>query len=394
MDLEKLLEKIEAYNPTADLELIRRAYFFAAKAHAGQFRVSGDPYIEHPLGIAFILAELELDVTTIVGGLLHDVVEDTAVTLKELEEGFGKELAAIVDGVTKLSRIEFKSKEEQQVENLRKMFVAMAEDIRVILIKLADRLHNMRTLGFLPQDRQMETAEETLEVFAPLAHRLGMFRMKAELEDTALRFLEPQQYQELIVKVAKRQEEREDYLQSAIDHLREKLREVEIECEIQGRAKHFYSIYKKMLEQEKDFSEIYDLIAIRVLVNNVKDCYGALGIIHTLWKPVPGRFKDYIAMPKVNMYQSLHTTVIGPGGDPLEIQIRTYEMHRTAEYGIAAHWRYKEGTTDKEFDEKLFWLRQLLEWQSDLKDAREFMETLKIDLFTDEVFVFTPKGDV
>ncbi len=394
MDLEKLLEKIEAYNPTADLELIRRAYFFAAKAHAGQFRVSGDPYIEHPLGIAFILAELELDVTTIVGGLLHDVVEDTDVTLEELEGDFGKELAAIVDGVTKLSRIEFKSKEEQQVENLRKMFVAMAEDIRVILIKLADRLHNMRTLGFLPQDRQMETAEETLEVFAPLAHRLGMFRMKAELEDTALRFLEPQQYQELIVKVAKRQEEREDYLQSAIDHLREKLREVEIECEIQGRAKHFYSIYKKMLEQEKDFSEIYDLIAIRVLVNNVKDCYGALGIIHTLWKPVPGRFKDYIAMPKVNMYQSLHTTVIGPGGDPLEIQIRTYEMHRTAEYGIAAHWRYKEGTTDKEFDEKLFWLRQLLEWQSDLKDAREFMETLKIDLFTDEVFVFTPKGDV
>mgnify|MGYP001050333520 CR=1 FL=1 len=394
MDLETLLEKIKSYNSAADLELIRRAYFFAAEAHAGQLRVSGDPYIEHPLWIAFILAELELDVTTIVGGLLHDVVEDTEVTLEELEENFGKELAAIVDGVTKLSRIEFKSKEEQQVENLRKMFVATAEDIRVILIKLADRLHNMRTLGFLPQERQIEIAEETLEVFAPLAHRLGMFRMKAELEDIALRFLEPQQYRELASKVAKRAEEREDYLQSVIQLLREKLQEVEIECEIQGRAKHFYSIYKKMMEQEKDFSEIYDLIAIRVLVDNVKDCYGALGIIHTLWKPVPGRFKDYIAMPKVNMYQSLHTTVIGPGGDPLEIQIRTYEMHRTAEYGIAAHWRYKEGTSDKEFDEKLFWLRQLLEWQSDLRDAREFMETLKIDLFTDEVFVFTPKGDV
>lgn len=394
MNLETLLNKIESYNPTADLALIRKAYSFAERAHAGQFRDSGDPYIEHPLGIALILADLELDVTTIAGGLLHDVVEDTQVTLEDIEEQFGKEIATIVDGVTKLSRIEYKSKEEQQAENLRKMFFAMAEDIRVILIKLADRLHNMRTLRYLSGDRQRAISRETLDIFAPLAHRLGMSRIKAELEDIAFRYLEPDKYYELVDKVAKKRAEREEYIKSVIAHLKEKLAEVGIESEIQGRAKHLYSIYKKMVEQGKDFSEIYDLMAIRVIVTTVKDCYGSLGIIHTMWKPIPGRFKDYIAMPKINMYQSLHTTVIGPGGEPLEIQIRTWEMHRTSEYGIAAHWRYKEGGTDKEFDEKLFWLRQLLEWQSDLRDAREFMETLKIDLFTDEVFVFTPKGDV
>ncbi|MDK2882336.1 MAG: diphosphokinase / guanosine-3,5-bis(diphosphate) 3-diphosphatase [Bacillota bacterium] len=395
MDLENLLAKLETYNPNADRSLVVRAYSFAEKAHAGQFRISGDPYIQHPLGVAMILAELELDIITIAASLLHDVVEDTPFTLQDIEREFGKEIADLVDGVTKLSRIEYKSKEEQQVENLRKMFFAMAKDIRVILIKLADRLHNMRTLKFLPVKKQKEIAHETLEVYAPLAHRLGIFRIKWELEDTAFRYLEPEKYYELVEKVAKKRQERETYINEVIATLKEKLAEVDIKAEIQGRPKHFYSIYQKMTEQNKDFSEIYDLTAVRVIVDTIKDCYGVLGVVHTLWKPIPGRFKDYIAMPKINMYQSLHTTVIGPNGEPLEIQIRTWEMHRTAEYGIAAHWRYKEGTrTTDEFDQKLFWLRQLLEWQHDLKDAREFMETLKIDLFSDEVFVFTPKGDV
>jgi GTP pyrophosphokinase len=395
VDLENLLAKLETYNPNADRSLVVRAYAFAEKAHAGQFRISGDPYIQHPLGVALILAELELDIITIAASLLHDVVEDTHFTLQDIEREFGKEIADLVDGVTKLSRIEYKSKEEQQVENLRKMFFAMAKDIRVILIKLADRLHNMRTLKFLPVKKQKEIAHETLEVYAPLAHRLGIFRIKWELEDTAFRYLEPEKYYELVEKVAKKRQERETYINEVIATLKEKLAEVDIKAEIQGRPKHFYSIYHKMTTQNKDFSEIYDLTAVRVIVNTIKDCYGVLGVVHTLWKPIPGRFKDYIAMPKINMYQSLHTTVIGPNGEPLEIQIRTWEMHRTAEYGIAAHWRYKEGTrTSDEFDQKLFWLRQLLEWQHDLKDAREFMETLKIDLFSDEVFVFTPKGDV
>lgn len=395
MKLEELCEKVKSYNPSADLALVAKAYDFAAIAHAGQFRISGDPYIQHPLGVAHILTELELDAITIAASLLHDVVEDTKITLQDIQEEFNKEIALLVDGVTKLSRIEYKSKEEQQVENLRKMFFAMAKDIRVILIKLADRLHNLRTLKYLPVRKQKKIAQETLDVYAPLAHRLGIFRIKWELEDTAFRYLEPEKYYDLVEKVAKKRPERESYINQVIGILEPKLEEVGIQAEIQGRPKHLYSIYQKMAQQNIDFREIYDLTAIRVIVDTIKDCYGVLGVVHTLWKPVPGRFKDYIAMPKINMYQSLHTTVIGPQGEPLEIQIRTWEMHRTAEYGIAAHWRYKEGSKDSdEFDKKLLWLRQLLEWQHDLRDAREFMETLKIDLFADEVFVFTPRGDV
>lgn len=395
MAVNTLAKKIQLYNPQGDLSIVQRAYEFARKAHRGQHRISGELFIFHPLEVAKILADLELDVITICAGLLHDVVEDTNYTIKDIEDNFGYEVALLVDGVTKLGRLEYKSKEEQQAENLRKMFLAMAEDIRVILIKLADRLHNMRTLKHLPQEKRKEKARETLEIFAPLAHRLGISKIQWELEDLALRYLEPQVYKELVELVSKKKEEREKEINLAIDVLRSKLEELGFNFEIQGRSKHFYSIYKKMKEQNKTFDQIYDLTAIRIIVNTIKDCYGVLGIVHTLWKPIPGRFKDYIAMPKPNMYQSLHTTVIGPKGEPLEIQIRTWEMHKTAEYGIAAHWKYKEGIKEvKDFEKKLSWLRELLEWQRDLKDAKEFMETIKIDLFTDEVFVFTPKGDV
>ncbi|MDI3540792.1 MAG: diphosphokinase / guanosine-3,5-bis(diphosphate) 3-diphosphatase [Thermosediminibacterales bacterium] len=395
MAVNTLAKKIQLYNPQGDLSIVQRAYEFARKAHRGQHRISGELFIFHPLEVAKILADLELDVITICAGLLHDVVEDTNYTIKDIEDNFGYEVALLVDGVTKLGRLEYKSKEEQQAENLRKMFLAMAEDIRVILIKLADRLHNMRTLKHLPQEKRKEKARETLEIFAPLAHRLGISKIQWELEDLALRYLEPQVYKELVELVSKKKEEREKEINLAIDALRSKLEELGFNFEIQGRSKHFYSIYKKMKEQNKTFDQIYDLTAIRIIVNTIKDCYGVLGIVHTLWKPIPGRFKDYIAMPKPNMYQSLHTTVIGPKGEPLEIQIRTWEMHKTAEYGIAAHWKYKEGIKEvKDFEKKLSWLRELLEWQRDLKDAKEFMETIKIDLFTDEVFVFTPKGDV
>jgi GTP pyrophosphokinase len=390
-----LVRKVMTYNPKADLVLLRRAYDFAAEAHGGQRRFSGEPFIVHPLGVAEILAELELDLETLVAGLLHDVVEDTAFKLSQIQEQFGQEVALLVDGVTKLSRIEYKSKEEQQVENLRKMFLAMAEDVRVILIKLADRLHNLRTLKYHPAPKQVEIARETLEIFAPLAHRLGIYRIKWELEDIAFQFKAPQQYAELEEKIAKTRNKREEYICSAVAILREKLSTMGIEADIQGRPKHLYSIYEKMVKQQKEFEEIYDVMAVRVLVETVRDCYASLGIVHTMWTPIPGRFRDFVAMPKSNMYQSLHTTVVGPQGEPLEVQIRTRDMHRTAEYGIAAHWRYKEGGRgDWEFDKKLAWLRQLLEWQHDLRDAREFMESLKIDLFADIVFVFSPKGDV
>ncbi len=393
--LGKLIKRIQQYNANPRVDFIKEAYEFAEHAHAGQFRNSGEPYISHPLAVAIILAGLELDLITVGAGLLHDVVEDTKITQEELEAKFGQEIALLVDGVTKLSRIEYRSKEEQQAENLRKMFLAMAKDIRVILIKLADRLHNMRTLKHQSANKQKEIAQETLEIFAPLANRLGIFHIKWELEDLCLRYLEPETYYELVDRISTKRVEREAYINKVIGILKEKLSEVHLSGEIMGRPKHFYSIYKKMVDQQKDLSEIYDLIAVRVIVDNVKDCYGALGIVHTLWKPIPGRFKDYIAMPKQNMYQSLHTTVIGPSGEPFEIQIRTREMHRTAEYGIAAHWKYKEAVKgNMETDQKLAWLRQLLEWQNELKDAREFMENLKIDLFDDSVFVFTPKGDV
>lgn len=394
--IDDIVKQIQSYQPDAPVELVKKAYNLAAEAHNGQFRVSGENYITHPLGVAKILSDLQIDATTISASLLHDVVEDTKVTLEDIEKQFSKEIAMLVDGVTKLNRMEYKSKEEQQLENYRKMFLAMAKDIRVVLIKLADRMHNMRTLKYMSAHKQREIAQETLEIFAPLAHRLGIFSIKWELEDLAFRYLEPDQYYQLVEKVKQKRQEREAMVSESIITLSERLKTVGIRADIQGRPKHFYSIFKKMQKDKKDLSEIYDLSAVRVLVDTIKDCYGALGIVHTLWKPLPGRFKDYIAMPKSNMYQSLHTTVIGMEGQPLEIQIRTIEMHRTSEYGIAAHWRYKEGTkgADRDFDQKLSWLRQLLEWQQELRDPREFMEALKLDVFADEVFVFTPKGDV
>ncbi|MDK2888368.1 MAG: diphosphokinase / guanosine-3,5-bis(diphosphate) 3-diphosphatase [Thermoanaerobacter sp.] len=393
--LQGLVHRVILYHPEADVSLLSRAYRFAEEAHRNQKRFSGEPFITHPVAVANILANLQMDLQTLVAGLLHDVVEDTGVTLEEIKATFGDEVALLVDGVTKLNRLEYRSKEEHQAESLRKMFLAMAQDIRVILIKLADRLHNLRTLKYHNETKQKEIARETLEIYAPLAHRLGIYHLKWELEDLSFRYLEPEKYYELAERVSRTRRKREEYIQAAIQILRRKLAETGIFADIQGRPKHLYSIYNKMTKQNKDLSEIYDVMAVRVVVDSIRDCYAVLGTVHTLWKPIPGRFKDYIAMPKSNMYQSLHTTVIGPQGEPLEIQIRTWEMHRTAEYGIAAHWRYKEGgKTDRDLDQKLAWLRQILEWQRELRDAREFMESLKIDLFSDSVFVFTPKGDV
>ncbi len=397
MNLEELKQQIKSYYPVEpDWELLEKAYNFALAAHVGQKRFSGELYITHPLGVGKILADLELDLETIAAGLLHDVVEDTSVTLRQIRENFGDEIAMMVDGVTKLSKLEYKSREEHQAENLRKMFIAMARDIRVLLIKLADRTHNMRTLKYLTSLKQQAISQETLEIYAPLAHRLGIYKIKWELEDLAFRYLERDRYYALVDKLAKKRQEREDFITQIIDSLRDKLAEVGIEAHISGRPKHLYSISQKMKEQNKEFHEIYDLTAVRIITESLKDCYGALGIVHTMWKPIPGRFKDYIAMPKPNMYQSLHTTVMVGKNELLEVQIRTWEMHKTAEYGIAAHWRYKEKDKkqDEEFDRKLAWLRQILEFQQDSKDAHEFMENVKIDLFTDEVFVFTPKGDV
>jgi len=393
--IEQIERKVAEYNPSADLTVLRRAYEFAAASHEGQMRNSGEPFIAHPLAAAGILADMHLDEPTVVAGLLHDTVEDSSATVAQVRAEFGEEVAALVDGVTKLGKIKFDSRDEAQSQNLRKMLIAMAKDIRVILIKLADRLHNMRTIEFLPADRARVKAIETMEIYAPLAHRLGISQVKWELEDLAFKVLEPAQYHRIQRLVADSRMAREAYLKQVIDELTTDLGAIGIKAEISGRPKHFYSIYQKMSQKGKDFNEIYDLIALRIIVDSVKDCYGALGTVHSMWKPVPGRFKDYVAMPKFNMYQSLHTTVIGPAGRPLELQIRTEEMHRTAEYGIAAHWRYKEGGHgDETFDERLAWLRQMLEWQTELKDPREFMEALKIDLFEDEVFVFTPKGDV
>lgn len=395
LTMEQLEKRVSAYNPSADIALLRRAYEFAAAAHEGQMRDSGEPFITHPVEVCGILAELHLDMETLVAGLLHDTVEDSKVTVPQVKAAFGEEVAALVDGVTKLGKIKFDSRDEAQSQNLRKMLIAMAKDIRVILIKLADRLHNMRTIEYLSPERQRDKAIETMDIYAPLAHRLGISQVKWELEDLCMKVLEPVKYQQIQRLVSDSRAAREAYLKQVIDQLTHELGEVGIHAEISGRPKHFYSIYQKMSQKDKDFNEIYDLIALRIIVASVKDCYGALGTVHSMWKPVPGRFKDYVAMPKFNMYQSLHTTVIGPAGRPLELQIRTEEMHRTAEYGIAAHWRYKEGgRSDESFDERLAWLRQMLEWQTELKDPREFMEALKIDLFEDEVFVFTPKGDV
>src|SRR5438093_4252094 len=393
--LETLIEAIPKYQPGADLGVLARAYKFSAASHQGQQRASGEPYLSHPLEVANLLVDFKMDVTTVTAGLLHDVLEDTAATKADLEREFGGEIAELVDGVTKIGKLAFSSREERQAENFGKMLVAMARDVRVLMIKLADRLHNMRTLDYLPADRSRKITQETLDIYAPLAHRLGMAKVKAELEDHALRSLNPGDYLDLQKRVAKRRLEREADINQLIAILQRKLSEVGIESQIRGRPKHFYSIWKKMHDQGREFDEIYDLTAVRVITMSVRDCYGALGVIHSLWKPVPGRFKDFIAMPKVNMYQSLHTTVIGPKGDPVEIQIRTREMHRIAEEGIAAHWLYKEKKSGKDkLDESLVWLRQLIETQQDTKDPREFMDTVRVDLFPDEVYVFTPKGDV
>ncbi|WP_265442935.1 RelA/SpoT family protein [Acetivibrio straminisolvens] len=390
----RLIKRIKKYNPNCDFVLIEKAHNLSLEAHNGQQRESGDPFIVHPMEVANILADLELDCTAIVAGILHDIVEDTSYTFEQIKENFGDEVASLVDGVTKLGKIPYTTKEELQAENLRKMFLAMAKDIRVILIKLADRLHNMRTLKYIPEEKQVEKAKETLEIYAPLAHRLGISKIKWELEDLSLRYLDPKGYYGLVNKIAKKRREREAYISEIVKTIHEKTAEIGIEAEIEGRPKHFYSIYRKMVQQNKTLEQIYDLFAVRVIVSTVKDCYAVLGLVHEIYKPMPGRFKDYIAMPKPNMYQSLHTTLIGHEGIPFEVQIRTWDMHRVAEVGIAAHWKYKEGRSADEYDKKLAWLRQLLEWQKEMRDAREFMETLKIDLFTDEVFVFTPRGDV
>ena len=398
---QELIKSVKKYHPSTDISMIEKAYKVASEAHKDQKRKSGEPYIIHPLCVAIILADLELDKETIVAGLLHDAVEDTWMTYEEVEKEFGSEVALLVDGVTKLGQLSYsKDKVEVQAENLRKMFLAMAKDIRVILIKLADRLHNMRTLQYMRPEKQQEKARETMDIYAPIAMRLGISKIKVELDDLSLKYLKPDVYYDLVEKVALRKSAREAFVNSIVKQVKQHMEDANIKAQVDGRVKHFFSIYKKMVNQDKTIDQIYDLFAVRIIVDTVKDCYAALGVIHEMYKPIPGRFKDYIAMPKANMYQSLHTTLIGPNGQPFEIQIRTFEMHKTAEYGIAAHWKYKE-TSDgkkpgKSEEEKLNWLRQILEWQRDMSDNREFMSLLKndLDLFADSVYCFTPQGDV
>lgn len=394
--LENIINKVKKYNPDVDYQLIEKSFKLADKKHDGQFRKSGDPFIFHPLGVADIVTDMKLDTISIVCSILHDIIEDTDVELSHVKKEFGKSAAIIIDGLTKINKISFKTVEEEQAENLRKMIIAMSEDIRIILIKLADRLHNMRTLDALSPERQKIKAKETLDIFVPLAHRLGMSQLEGELEDLSFRYLYLKKFNEIVHMVEQKQKERETQINKTIDILNDKLRNFKIKAEITGRAKNFYSVYMKITKRGVIFDEIYDLTAVRVIVDDLKDCYGTLGIIHSLWKPIPGKFKDYIANPKFNLYQSLHTSVIGPGGKPIEIQIRTWSMHKTAEYGIAAHWKYKEGKIkdDKEFEERISWLREMLQWQKELSDPKDFMESLRLDLFHDEVFVFTPKGDV
>ncbi len=393
--INDILDKVAFYHPEADLDIIDRAYIYSARMHDGQVRLSGEPYLAHPLEVANLLADMKLDATSVAAGLLHDALEDTRATVEDLRTMFGEDITHIVSGVTKLSRFSFKSSEERQAESIRKMILAMADDIRVLLIKLADRLHNMRTLQFHKPEKQVEIAQETLDIYAPLANRLGIFRIKKELEDTAFKYLMPDEYNGTIGWITKNQEEREKHIEAVREILKKKMGEHNLECEVLGRHKHFYSIYKKMVNQGLDFEELYDIIAFRIILNTVKDCYESLGVIHSLWKPIPKRFKDYIGMPKTNMYQSLHTTVIGPFGERVEIQIRTHEMNKIAEEGIAAHWQYKEGRAgDEQSDRQFAWLRQLIKNQKNLKDPREFMDTVRIDLFPDEVYVFTPNGEV
>ena len=399
---EELIARVRRYHPSADISIIEKAYEVAKQAHGDQVRKSGEPYIIHPLCVAIILADLELDKETIAAGLLHDVIEDTAMSPEDMKAIFGEEVLLLVDGVTKLGRLDYSAdKVEVQAENLRKMFLAMAKDIRVILIKLADRLHNMRTLQYMPPKKQKEKARETMDIYAPIAMRLGISKIKTELDDLALKYLEPEVFEKLVSDIKVSKPDREAFINNIVLEVKEHIAEAHIRAEVYGRVKHFFSIYKKMLNQDKTIDQIYDLFAVRIVVDTVKDCYAALGVIHEMYKPIPGRFKDYIAMPKANMYQSLHTTLIGPGGQPFEIQIRTFDMHRTAEYGIAAHWKYKEQSDGKapqkdQEEAKLTWLRQILEWQRDMSDNREFMSLLKsdLDLFNENVYCFSPAGDV
>ncbi|MBQ9092088.1 MAG: bifunctional (p)ppGpp synthetase/guanosine-3',5'-bis(diphosphate) 3'-pyrophosphohydrolase [Anaerotignum sp.] len=399
----ELIEKIKTYHPSDDFSMVEKAYQLANGAHKDQKRKSGEPYIIHPLKVAYILAELELDMESIVAGILHDVIEDTEYTYEDISNMFSEEIAALVDGVTKLGKLSYTTKEEVQAENYRKMFLAMAKDIRVILIKLADRLHNMRTLNYMKPEKQKEKAQETLDIYAPLAHRLGISKIRSEMEDLCFKYLDPDAFFDLATKIERKKEERDEFVQDIVKELQQKMDEAGIKGKVYGRTKHFFSIYKKMVNQNKTMDQIYDLFAIRALVDNVKDCYAVLGIVHTMYTPMPGRFKDYIAMPKPNIYQSLHNTLIGPNGQVFEVQIRTWEMHRTSEYGIAAHWKYKEGKANdkgtkasKKEEEKLAWLRQIMEWQRDMADNKEYLDTLKQDfnIFSTQVYAFTPQGDV